>query len=80
MVLWSTQPPIKWVPRVKQTEGDTEHPSVSRSQVKNEWSYTSTSALCLRGAHREGFNFYTSDSLIGDSWRRIAELFQTYLD
>ena len=55
------------MPGVKRSEREAEHPSASRAQVKNEWSYTTTSALCLHVAHREGFNFDTSDSLIRDS-------------
>ena len=80
LAVWSTHSLIQWVPGVKWSEGEDEHSSASRAQVKNKWSYTSTSAFCLHGAQREGFTFDTSDSLIRDSWRRIAELIQTYLD
>jgi hypothetical protein len=47
-VLGSTQPPIQWVsgaftPRVKRPEREADHSSPSRAEIKNPWSYTSSS-------------------------------------
>jgi len=43
---------VRWVGR------DIDHSPSSSAEVKNEWSYTSTSPICLHGMDRENFNFY----------------------
>jgi len=42
MVLGPIQPPIQWVPGVKQLKHEADHSAPSRAKVKNAWSYTST--------------------------------------
>jgi len=36
-------------PGVKRPRHQADHSSPSRTEVKNEWRYTSTSLMCLRG-------------------------------
>ena len=54
-----TQPRIYWLPElfpwVKRPGHEVNHPHLSRAEVKNEWSYTSTPSLCL---HRVDFTFH----------------------
>jgi hypothetical protein len=52
--LGPTHPPIQWVPRalslgVKRPGSEADHSPPSSAEVKNTWSYTSTSAICLHG-------------------------------
>jgi hypothetical protein len=52
--LGPTQPPIQWVPgtlslRVKRQGREADHTPPSSAEVKNEWSYTSTSPIRLHG-------------------------------
>jgi hypothetical protein len=52
LALGPTQPPIQWVPealsmRVKQLGCEADHSPPSSAEVKNAWSYTSTSPICL---------------------------------
>jgi hypothetical protein len=56
------QPPIKRVPEFfptgKAARGyEVGHSSPSSAKVKNEWSFTFTSAVCLYGVDRENFTF-----------------------
>ena len=37
---------------------EADHSTPSTVKVKNEWSYTSTSSICLQGLDTESFNFY----------------------
>jgi hypothetical protein len=65
-VLASTQPPIQWVPGalslgVKRLEREADRSPPSSAEVKNAWSYTSTTqyvfkAWCLV-KHRDNFTF-----------------------
>jgi len=43
---------------VKRSERGVDHSCPSSAEVKNEWSYTSTSPTCLHGLDREKFTFY----------------------
>jgi hypothetical protein len=36
----------------------------SNTEVKNEWSYTSVSPLCLHGVDRDKFTFFTVISTV----------------
>jgi hypothetical protein len=52
--LWLTRPPIKSVPRapppgIKRPVLQADHPPSSSAEVKNAWSHTSTSSVCLHG-------------------------------
>ena len=54
----SSQPPSQWVPGSlrgqRRPEREVNHSPPSSAQVKNEWSCTSTLAICLRGLGRQG--------------------------
>jgi hypothetical protein len=52
-VLGPTQTPIQWVPSVKRPGREGDYSPPSGAEVKNAWSYTSTSLTCL---HRVVFN------------------------
>jgi hypothetical protein len=59
LVLGPTQPPIQWVSEIKRLEVEAGHSPPSSAEVKNAWSYTSTSqyvfmAWCLI-KHRDNF-------------------------
>jgi hypothetical protein len=45
--LMPTQPPIKLVPGGKMVGHEADHSPLSSARVKNEWSYTSPSPVCL---------------------------------
>jgi hypothetical protein len=52
--LGATQPPIQWVPRalslgVKRPGREADHSPLSSTEIKNSWSYTSTSPARLHG-------------------------------
>jgi hypothetical protein len=52
--LGPTQPPIQWVPEalslgVKRSGREADHSPSSGAEVKNAWSYTSTSPIRLHG-------------------------------
>jgi hypothetical protein len=52
--LGPTQPPIQWVPGalslgVKQPGRQADHSPPSSAEVKNAWSYTATTPICLHG-------------------------------
>jgi hypothetical protein len=53
----SSQPPSQWVPGSlrgqRRPEREVNHSLPSSAQVKNEWSCTSTLAICLHGLGRE---------------------------
>jgi hypothetical protein len=54
LALGPTQPPIQWVPRalslrLKWLGHETEHSPSSSAKVKNVWSCTSTTSVCLPG-------------------------------
>ena len=56
-----TQPSVQQVPEglslgVKQLERD-DHSPLSNAEFKNEWSYTSTSSICLCSLDRDNFTF-----------------------
>jgi len=47
LALEPTQPPVKWVPGVKQLGHKAYHsPPSSGEEVKNVWSHTSTPPIC----------------------------------
>jgi len=53
--LGPTQPPIRWIPgalypRIKQPEREADRPPPSSAEIKNAWSYTSTTPTLLHGA------------------------------
>jgi hypothetical protein len=63
-----TRPPIQWVPGVlplgvKWPGHEADHLPPSNAKVKNVWSFTSTSPICLHGMvlsqekHRDNFAF-----------------------
>ena len=58
-----SQPPIQWVhgyfPGLKRPECHVGHSRPCSVEVKNEWSYTSTSPICLHGVDRDNFTFYS---------------------
>jgi hypothetical protein len=59
--LGPTQPPVQCIlgalsPGVKQLTHEAYHSS-SSAKVKNEWSYTSASPVCLHGMYRASFTF-----------------------
>jgi hypothetical protein len=43
---------------INQSWHEADHSPPSSSEVKNEWSYTGTSPLCIYGIHRENFTFH----------------------
>jgi hypothetical protein len=51
--LGPTRPPV---PGVKQPEREVDDLTPSRGEVTNEWSYTSTSPVCLHGVDRYNFS------------------------
>ena len=40
-------------PGVKQPENEADHVPLSSEEIKNEWSYTPTSLMCLHGVDRD---------------------------
>jgi len=48
------------VPGVKRRARDVNNSHPSSTEVKNEWSYASTSVIRLHGVDRENFAFYVS--------------------
>ena len=46
-----------YFPGVKRPRRDVDHAPPSSTEVKNEWSYTSTPPTCLHDAHRGTFTF-----------------------
>jgi hypothetical protein len=86
-----TQPAIKWVPglflRVQNPGCEADHSSHSSAKVKNEWGYTSTTAICLHGMYREhiydpsnGKRPFPCRPVIFTDWSfkyRVANLFPT---
>jgi hypothetical protein len=59
--LGPTQPTIQWVqwlfPRVNRPEREAAHLSPPSTEVKNEWSYTSSPLTCLHSEDRNKFTF-----------------------
>jgi len=49
-------------PWVKWPEHETDHSPSSRAEAKNEWSYTSSPAICLHGMDRNNFTFTSNIS------------------
>jgi len=43
---------VKWLGR------ETNHSPPSSVKVKNEWSYTTTTSICLHGMQRDTFNLF----------------------
>jgi hypothetical protein len=71
--LWSTQPPLQWVPgilslEVKRPGREAGHSPPSSAEVKNAWSYTSTPPVRLHGVglvkHRDNFTFTFTVSVL----------------
>jgi hypothetical protein len=46
---------IQWVPCIKWLGHEVNLSPPSNAKVKNEWSYTTTSPICLHGADRGNF-------------------------
>ena len=46
------------VPGVKRQGREVDHSPPFGTEVKNEWSYTSTPPVCLHGVDRDNFTFY----------------------
>jgi hypothetical protein len=61
--LGPTQPAIQWASGsfrvVKRQEREVNHSPPTSDKVKNEWSYTFFSPVCLHDVHRENFTFAT---------------------
>jgi hypothetical protein len=64
LILGPTQPPIQWVPgsclKVKRPGRGANRsapPPPATSEVKTDWSYTSTPPVWLRSVYREHFAF-----------------------
>jgi hypothetical protein len=63
-VLRPYQPPIQWIPGdlslgIKRPRRETDHSPPSGAEVKNAWSYTSTSPIRLHGVVlRDNFTFH----------------------
>jgi hypothetical protein len=58
-----THPRIQWEPGtvssgMKRPELQTDHSLLWRAEVMNEWSYISTSPICLVGLHVRNFNVH----------------------
>lgn len=49
---------LKLFPGVKQPGHEGDHSPPFGAEVKNEYSYTSTLAICLHGVDRDNFTFY----------------------
>ena len=47
------------LPEVKCPGRDVDYAPPCSAEVKNEWSYTSDSPMCLRGMDRDNFGFFT---------------------
>ena len=64
LALEPTQPPIQWAPcffpRDKRADLHVDHSSPTSPEVKNEWSYTSSSPTCLHGVDRGNVTFSAS--------------------
>jgi len=65
-VLRPGQPPIRWIPGalslgLKRLRGETDHSCPSSAEVKNAWSYTSTTKFVFMAwylvKHRNNFTF-----------------------
>ena len=53
--------------RVKRSGREVNHSSVSIAELKNAWSYTSSSPVCLHGVGRDNFSFiYIFTKVLGD--------------
>ena len=65
--LGSIQPPGQCVPELflsgKAAVAEVNHSSPPNAEVKNEWSYTSTPSIRLRGVDRDNFTLFREDSL-----------------
>jgi len=46
--LGPTQPPIQWIPAVKQSGREADHSPLASTGVKNAWSYTSIPPIRLQ--------------------------------
>jgi hypothetical protein len=53
--LGPTQPPIKFVPAFLRYGIEVDHLPPSSAEVKNEWSYTSASPICLHDVDTDIF-------------------------
>ena len=68
--LGPTHPPNQWYldpfPGVKRSQREVNCSSTSKVKFKNEWCYTSTQPICLRGVDRDNFTsiFYEPLNLI----------------
>lgn len=60
--LGPTQPHAYWLlelfPGVKRPGREVNHPNLSRAEVKNEWSYASTTSVCLHRVDEENVAFH----------------------
>jgi hypothetical protein len=81
--LGPTQPPIQWVPGllslgVKQLRHEADHSPPSSAKVKNAWSYTSTSPICLHGwclvKHRDKLYLYLLHPVCGFALSYVANI------
>jgi hypothetical protein len=74
LALGATQPPIQWAPRtlspgIKLPGPEADQSPSCSAKFKSEWSYTSTTAVCLHVMYRDNLAFFfTTVNLVYCIW------------
>jgi hypothetical protein len=72
------QPPIHRVPgsflAIKRMGHEVNHSSALSVEVKNEWSHTSSTPICLHGTERDSFTF--TSVAFGEKYKSLCNFLQ----
>ena len=56
--------PAAYSPRVKRPGHEADLSPSSRVEVKNDWNYTPTPPVCLRGVYRDSATFHVHERIV----------------